>query len=102
MIIEDLITDAAHGAFSRSAIYTPPGDGAEPVEVSVVVDLSVETFDSYGNITRTDAVDFLLSEVTPERDGVLSDVEGHDGKSWQLGGRLEDDGHIRRMMMREE
>jgi len=101
-MIEDLITSTTHGTFSRSAIYLPPGEGAEPVEVSVIVDLSVETFDAYGNITRTDAADFLLSEVSPGRDGLLYGVEGHDGKSWRLGDRLEDDGHIRRMMMRED
>ena len=85
-MIEHLATTTAHGAFSRSATYTPPG--GDPIEVDVVLHFGVETPDPMtGQIDEDDYADFLTDEVTPTKGGTLSDVEDHEGKSWRLGHR---------------
>ena len=94
--IEKLATSAAHEPFSRSATYTPPGEDSDAVEVDVVLDIGVEGWDALRSRATDDEdyADFMVDEITPERGGVISDVDGYEGKSWEVGRRVSEDGHI--------
>ena len=100
-MIEHLATVTAHGTFSRSATYTPPGGG--PVDVEVVMHFGVESPDPMtGQIDEDDYADFLTGEVIPTKGGILSEVEGHEGKSWRLGHRDSGDSELVRYRIIEE
>ena len=96
-MIEELVTSVSHGAFSREANYAPP-NGGNSVDVEVVLRLGVEGWDALRSRATDDEdyADFLADEVTPERGGVISGVDGYAGKSWEVGRRVSDDGHITR------
>jgi hypothetical protein len=93
-MIEHLVTDAAFRAFERNGIYLAP-DGSEWVEIKVVLDLSIESYDQYGQlIIDTDTADFRSSQNAILRKGGRLQVVGYDGKEWRLLSRRSDDGFI--------
>ena len=95
-MIEGLVSGATHSSFSVRGTYTPATAGEESVSVEVVLDLGVSPRDG-GTSTyqdEADFADFLTSEITPEKGGTLTDVEGYGGKAWRIGRRESDDGYI--------
>ena len=101
-MIEHLATTSAHGVFARQATYTPPGEDAVPRSVRVIIDLGIQERSGLTSeiIQEGDFVDFLADDEA-EMGGVLTDIEGHDGKTWRLGRRESDDDHIIRFRILE-
>lgn len=93
-MIELFASNATFIAFAREGLYLPPG-GAEWVEVKVILDLSIEAYDQYGQlIIDTDEADFRSADNAILRKDGLLQVVGYDGKQWRLLSRRRDDGFI--------
>ena len=100
--MRELVIGIAHRLVSSSGVYTPPDDG-EPVGVDVHLQLGVETINRVmRQVDDYDFVYFLSEQVEPETGGTLSDVDGYDGKTWEIGKRDADDNHRTRWRIIEQ
>jgi hypothetical protein len=70
------VSIAAFMPFAKAATYTPPGNGASPLAVSVILDKAVERW-SVGTmgasiVTSRDEMTFRRSQVLPTRGATVS------------------------------
>ena len=106
MDIADIATTTTHGAFSVRAIHTAPDD--TETEVDVVLDFGIERMGGGGGgfaIHREDQADFMRAQVYPVRGGILEIIDDgspHQGRKWELGDVVEDDGYVVTAVLRKE
>lgn len=94
-MFESFVSNATFGAFAKTGSYTPPGVGAEPVEIRVILDLAIEAYDQYGQLVIDyDSADFQSEKNAILRKGGVLTVAGYDGLHWRLLSRRKDDGFI--------
>jgi hypothetical protein len=90
-MLEADVSTAAFVPFARAATYTPPGEGAESVSISVILDKEVERWSvgSYGAsiATSRDEITFRKAQVAPVRGATV--LIG--GDSYTLTEVVEDD-----------
>ena len=99
--MRDLVIGIAHRLVASDGVYTPP-DG-ESVDVDVHLQLGVETINRVmRQVDDHDFVYFLSEQVEPETGGTLTDVDGYDGKTWEIGKRDDDDSHRSRWRIIEQ
>lgn len=102
-MIESIASIATFSAFARNGEYLAPDEGAEWVEVRVILDLSIEAYDQYGKlIIDTDEADFPSGLNTVLRKNGTLRVAGYDGMQWRLLSRREDDGYIVKWAIQRE
>lgn len=90
--MEQSTSMAAFTPFAKAATYTPPGSGASPLGVLVIIDKEVErwSLNAHGGsiLNRKDEATFRLDEVRPARGGTLT----QGASTYMIGELVEDDG----------